>query len=254
MSSLYAAGLTNDKQCGINYDAGQFDASEIDLCFAGPRWSGWYSRLPDSLAHKALDHLGHKVSRRPENLSAHLHRIIAAWNLKRGEVIYSALLDLFIVLDKKGFALRQRMLNKVAPQLTSAQRTALRQGLLFGISSVDKLPLCYSSRLNKGLCGGTALVVQTNAQPESEFSILDEARDLIDSGLLDEARVILEQAVEQQPGDESLNRELLALYRYTKDGDALLAASERFAGLDLALKQQWTELAELLWEKERMVG
>lgn len=255
MSNLFAVGLPCDKLCVVeNNDAETLDYRDVDLSFVDQRWSGWFTRLPDALAEQAIDHLIHKITRSPQNLCAHLHRIISAYHAKRVDALYGALLDLFIVLDKQGFQLRKRMLTKFSSMLTPEQALALKQALMLGIWAVDELPQSYCSRFNKGLIGFSTLVEQTDDLADFEFSILEESRDLIDSGFFEEARMILEEAILQQPEDEAINKELLDLYRHTRNKEAFLDARKRFQGLNLAMNDEWHELEEVLLMDEGVAG
>jgi len=250
MTSLYAFGLPGEKFCVNGNDSGIFDYGSVDLVFADRHWYGWYTRMPTALAIQAIEHLSHRVSRTPHDLRVHLHRIIASHYSSQLEFLYGALLDLFIVLDKKGFLLRQRLFNKFAASLPDHQSTALKQALMLGAAKLETLPHSSCSRFNKGVVGSTNLVIKTGELSQHQFSVLDEARDLIDSGLLDDARMILEQAIVQQPDDEHVSRELLDLYRYTKNTNAFAAIYTQLNGQSLALADEWQELAEMLLEKE----
>lgn len=254
MSNLYALGLPCNKLCVFESNARMLNYKDVDLSFADRQWSGWYTRLPDALALRALDHLVHKITRSPRDLSVHVHRIHVASYLTPSDLLYGALLDLFYVLDRSGIQLRQRMLNKFDSLLTTQQQLALRQGLIPGIKAVDELPQCRCSHFTEGLVGYRTLVVPLEDILDAEFNVLDEARDLIDAGFVEEARMILEEAVLQQPDDEALNRELLGLYRYTRNVDAFLDARRRFEGLDLALNKEWQKLADILLMAERVSG
>ena len=251
MSSLYAVGLPDDKLCVSENDTRIIDYKDVDLAFVPQQWLGWL-QLPQTLVAPAFEYLTHIVSKTPQNLSAHLRRIIAAYRMKCNDALYGSLLDLFIVLDKRGFSLRQRLLKKLGSSLNPEQQIYMRESLLFGAQEVESIPNCYSSIFSKGLVGDAELVVKTGKQADVKFSILDELHDLIDSGFLEEAREILEGAVMQNPEDEVLNRELLELYRYTKNKDAYLAARDRFKDLPLALKDQWERLSETLLVEEGM--
>ena len=254
MTSLYALGLSGEKFCIYEKDGGIFDYGSVDLAFADRQCSGWYARMPTTLATQAVDHLGHTVSRTPLDLKAHLHRIIASYHTSQVEALYGALLDLFIVLDKKGFLLRQRLFNKFAALLSDNQAIALKQALMLGAAKLEFLPHTDCSRFNKGLVGSTSLVIKTGEPSQHQFSVLDEVRDLIDSGLIDDARMILEQAITKQPDDEHISRELLELYRYTKNKDAFAALHEQLNGQSLALADEWGALAEKLLEGEGAEG
>lgn len=242
MQALFAIGVAADK-ISIHKDGeSEVDLDALDVAFIKPDWNGWYHRLPAEIADTAIDYLTHRITKRPQDLLAHVHRIVAIYYTNNTNALYGALLDLYIVLDKKGFRLRQRLLNKVAPRLPSEQRVALRNGLLFGIKSVEEVPFCVGSCFNAQLHDVGAVVVQTGEQIKHEFSVLDEALDLINSGFLDEARMILEEAIMIEPGSFDLNSELLNLFRCTKDKDAFFSAVERFEGLPLAARDGWAEL------------
>jgi len=254
MTSLYAFGLPGDKFCVNGIDSGAFDYGNVDLAFTDRHWHGWYTRMPAALAVQAIEHLSHRVSRTPHDLKTHLHRIIASYHSSQLESLYGALLDLFIILDKKGFLLRQRLFNKFAASLPNYQSTALKQALMLGAAKLESLPHSDCSRFNKGVVGNTNLVIKTGEPPQHQFSILDEARDLIDSGLIDDARLILEQAIIQQPDDEHVSRELLDIYRYTKNTNAFAAIYAQLNGQTLALAGEWVALASILLEEEGVVG
>lgn len=254
MTSLYALGLPGERFCVNAIDSGTFDYGSVNLAFADRHWSGWYTRMPPALVTQAVEHLSHRVSRTPHDLKVHLHRIIASHHSNQLESLYGALLDLFIILDKKGFLLRQRLFNKFAASLPEYQATALKQALMLGAAKLDILPHSNCSRFNKGVVGTTNLVIKTGELSQRQFSLLDEARDLIDSGLIDEARLIMEKAIIQQPDDEHVSRELLDIYRYTKNTNAFEAMYAQLNGQSLALADKWDALAELLLEKEGAEG
>lgn len=250
MSVLSAVGQPCVEPLVVTDEVTQPDYQDLDLAFVDRHWLGWYSKLPKVLRQQAFEFLSHKISKTPHDLTAHLHRIIAAHYSRNSDHLYGALLDLFIVLDKRGFALRQRLLNKFSPALTSVQHQAMRQGLLFGINAVEVLPQSYCSRFATGMVGKAGIVAKTGLTAELEYTVLDEVRDLIDSGLFDDARRMLEEAISRQPGDEALNKELIDLFSYTRDKDAFLGTQEYFSDLELALADEWQKLAEELLQAE----
>jgi hypothetical protein len=246
MSALYAVGKPCAEPFVVSTETTQLDYRDLDLAFVDRQWPGWYSRLPGVLRQQAFEYLSHNISKAPHDLSSHLHRIIAGYYSGNNDHLYGALLDLFIVLDKRGFALRQRLLNKFSTSLSSPQRQTLRQGLLFGINSQEVLQHGNCSRFATGMVGNAQMVDKTGQRSELEFSVLDECRDLIDSGLFDDARRLLEEAIMRQPDDEPLNKELIELFKYTRDKDAFRGTREYFSGLNLALEDEWQQLTEEL--------
>ncbi len=250
MQTLFAMGVAPENICVCGDEDPTVDLEAFDIAFFKPGWSGWYGRLPEPLATSAIELLAHRVTKRPQDLLSHVHRIVALYYTNHTDAIYGALLDLYIVLDKKGFRLRQRLLNKLAPKLEAEHRVALRNGLLFGIKALEEVPFSSGSCFNAELHNVGAVVAQTGEQITHEFSVLDEVLDLIDSGFLDEARMILEEAILATPDDLGLNNELLNLFRCTKDRDGFFSAEERLGDLPLAAKDGWLELRERFLEGE----
>lgn len=231
------------------------DLYAVDLAFIPRRSPLWMGYLPRPLAVKALDFLSHRVSNNPNDLLAHVQRVAAHYRAGSAESLYGALLDLFISLESKGYELRKRLLTKCAPLLGGEQRQALLKGLQAGIKATDRVPLTPRSLLKHPAHGSMHLVERRDGHVAVEsFNALDEARDLIDSGFIDEARMLLEELLLTRPECEETNKELLDIYKYTKDKKAFFATKERLAGLPLALAETWEELSQKLINTEERVG
>lgn len=242
--------------CRCDLDAApQPEMAALDLAFIPRQSPFWLNRPPRTLAAKVLDFLAHRVSNNPKDLLAHVQRVVAHSHAGTPESLYGALLDLFIALDSKGYELRKRLLMKCAPFFNREQRQALTRGLESGVKATDRLPLTPTSLLKYPWSGNTRLVERVDGHAVVvNFDALDEARDLIDSGFLDEARMLLEELLLTQPECEETNKELLDLYRYTRNKKAFFAARQRLEGLPLALADIWEELANKFMSTEERVG
>lgn len=242
--------------CSCDLDvAPPLEVGAVDLAFIPRNSQFWLGRPPQALAHKALEFLAHRVSNNHKDLLAHLQRVAANFYAGTPETLYGAMLDLFIVLDNKGLELRRRLFMRCAPLLGKEQRLALSKGLESGLKAGDRVPLTPASLLKLPNRGSLFLVERLEGHVVSKnFDPLDEARDLIDSGFIDEARMMLEELLSTRPDCEETNKELLDLYKYTKNREAFFAARQRLAGLPLALSENWEELAEKFMTTEERVG
>ena len=200
--------------------------------------------IPDT---RLLDHLAHRVSRNPADLLSHVQRVILCADQRRVDETYGTLLDLFIVLGDKGYALRLRLLNKCRGVLSTQQYGTLKAAALSGLSAIDVVPEAEHSRLCAGISGSLKIVSMTDAHlPAPGMSVLNEARDLINSDRIESARKLLESALLASPQDEEISRELLAIYRHTLNYAGLTAMLEKLPSAALAALEEWQALVEHL--------
>lgn len=171
--------------------------------------------------------LAQRVHREPGDLRAHVLRIqllIAAGSRRK---LAGALVDLHIALAGGGDALRKRMMAAARPQLDHAQRA-----LFDGFIDTPPTPRTVldgirGSVLSKGYEGSGELISQKTAQVGFS-SVLEEAMSCIEYGQVDEARVMLENALLESPDDEALCKELINLYGYLDDELLIVDFCSRF--------------------------
>lgn len=197
----------------------------------------------DMLGDDCADALAQAVAATPKALEWHLRRIHYAHAQRRGDELYAALLDLFIVLGGRGRALRRRLLAGARDLLGPDESDALRRGVDEGqIPPESELPRTLRSRLCEGVQGMFELV-RVNAPRASQLrDPLVEARECIEYSQLDHAREILEKAVIDDPQREDLHLELLSLYRATRDGTNFGRMKERLQKLLGSLPVDWSDL------------
>ncbi len=256
MSEFIANELTAGQVCACELEVTpQLDIAALDLGFFPRSSSLWFRRFPDYLLDRSLIFLSHRITCNSKDLVAHVHRVVAHYHAGCPEGLYGALLDLNITLGSKGFALRKRMYQKFAPYLQKNHRAALRKGLQSGLKAGDFMPDSVVSRFKYPRLGNTYLVEKISDEVvRVDFDALDEARDLIDSGFIEEARMLLEEILASQPECGETNKELLDIYKYTKNKEAFFATKQRLGDLPAPLSDAWEVLAEKFMTEEERVS
>lgn len=212
-------------------------------CFRDPPHGGFVWPDPDP---QLADWLARRICRRRGDLLGHVQRI--HWQLQHGDPVgrFGALADLFIALGRGGLPLRRRLLELAADRLEPNCAAFLRAHLDSGLGAATPLPCPQASRLT-GDCGGRLDVVERlTTRTVAAADPLDEARERIDAGQLDQAQTLLEQALLAQPEREELHRELLTVYRHRRDPARLAVMQTRLARLSNPLAAEWAALGRQL--------
>ena len=196
-----------------------------------------------TLGVRVSNYLAHKIVRQVADLESHIQRIIIYSRFRNADAVYGALLDLFIVLGNKGFAIRQRMLRMVAKAIGRTRYARLLGVLERGITSDELLPYTPYSMLSGSFVGASPLVYKCSADDMEIRSPLDEARDLVDSGMIDEGRKLLESSLLLDRGNEALNVELLEIYKHTQNKDAFNEMFVKIGRRPLAAIDEWKSLS-----------
>ncbi len=177
-------------------------------------------RYPPTLPSELSYWLAQQVFLHPLDLLLHVRRFY--WHEDRLEVdaLTGALVDLFLALGHRGRLLRMRFLKRAAGKVPDAWLRLLERHLEQGLSPTTPLPPLSWSRLRQtsdDLVDSLRLVRGTAGAAAVALSLLDEVRDLVDSGLLDVARERLEKALVSSPKNAALHYELIEIYRSTRD-------------------------------------
>ena len=211
------------------------------------QYQGWLAEPPVEANERLLEHLAHRVSRNPADLLSHVQRVMLCARLHLCDEVYGALLDLFIALGDKGHALRVRLLAQCRGMLSAQQLGVLEPAVLSGISAMDVVPLVGHSRLSAGVSGSVDIVSMIDAnQPTSATSVIDEARDLLDSGHIEMACDLLEPALLASPQNLEISQELLTIYHHTRDLTRLKRMLEQLTSTLFSMREEWQALATRL--------
>jgi len=189
--------------------------------------------------------LARRVSRDPDNLHAHLQRIDLLTHGAEEAALFGALLDLFVALGNKGYALRKRMFMHTIGRLKLEHAKSLRGWLDSGLLGSDELPLAPFSILARSQKRSGEVVAKSRASNQGDRDLVEEARDLIDSGQIDAARSAFEAALLENTADTRLSAELLQLYGHTQDSDSFLRMLERLHEVAPELAATWEAVRDL---------
>jgi hypothetical protein len=217
---------------------------EMELAFA----IGDELELPSSilaLEEPLAEHLSHDVALAPRNLLRHTQRIIFHYRIADADGLYSAFYDLFTVLHGKGRRLRARLLKGASSRLAPEHFEALSSWLSNETPPAGKnLPEPPRSVLSQGVDGVCELVraIETAGRPRRDPLV--EAREHIEYSQIEEARDLLESAVLEDPDRAELQTELLHLYLATRDHEHFRTMREKLTEIVTTLPDEWQTLGE----------
>lgn len=214
--------------------------SEIAFTDTGSRQQHMIS---DALPERVASYLLHCITRNPKNLLAHVQRINAVSARGSQSDIYSALLDLFVALGSQGLSLRRVMLAQVSSQLEPAQLIFLSTAIKVGVGARDVIIDPGASMLINGYSGCDELVTVHRHQGGEKGDPLQQAMASIEFSDLEEARIILEDALYSDRADLNQQKLLLEIYRKTADKKHFMALYETFEAGSNPAHADWQALA-----------
>lgn len=176
----------------------------------------------------ALHYLGHRILQRPHELRSHIQRILLLIRQGDGASLYGAMVDLLIALQDKGLPLKQRMLEQARSLLTRTSLVFIERNLEGGLMACDPtLARVRSALLRQGFCGTNKLVRRIETGRPEARNPLDEARELLAYGQLDQALETLENALLIDPDQPEVAAELHEIYTRMGELDRLEAMREQ---------------------------
>lgn len=200
-----------------------------------------------------LNFLEQRIQRNPRDLLSHVRRVIQLDALGDSERAYGALVDVFLILGRRGRPLRSRLYRLVASGLSRDQRRFLNDHLDSGLHAGDLITYVPHARLAQQMAATKRAVIRRRGDAHADGDPVEQARTFVANGRADLAQAVLERALRADPGDEDVVVELLALYRQEKQGQSLLRTYTAFLGRSLALPSLWQELAAR-YRAERVAG
>ena len=189
-----------------------------------------------------LSYLAFRIARSPSDLINHTRRIVLESETGNGERLYGALQDLFIALGKRGPDLRKKLLEGAKASLSQERYDVLKRCLYQAEVTSASLPHSMFSVLSSGIVGTQKLVEALPDNPsDRNVDPLEEAQTCIIYSQIDEARLILEQAIIQDPGRFELHKDLLEIYQATRDRENFKTMQYQLAKLGNPYPQGWEE-------------
>lgn len=158
-------------------------------------------------------YLAHCITRNPQDLRAHTQRVYLHFSINDNEGLYSALLDLFIALGEKGLSLRQLLLAHSRKNLLPQQLEFLEANIIDGLHPNSIIENCGNSLLHSGIESSLAMIIkQQRGDTQAPPDPLQDAQEYLEYGQLDLALDVLETAMEKDPGNKEISKELLQIY------------------------------------------
>lgn len=204
------------------------------------------NKLPDDF----LKNLVFLVARKPKRLITHIQRIHHCYQTNLQEQLFAALVDLLVVLNRRGKAISRRMIIGAKSKLSEGQYKILQK---FMTEDFDIALLSGNqySIFTKGLVGARNLVQQIEASETQTYDPLVLAHDYIEYSQLDEAKDVLEKALVNQPQRLELHQCLLELYKSTLDTSGFTTMFNILLGLDAVMPNDWNTLQAFFNEHKK---
>lgn len=210
----------NKVQLGASGGPRPNDGSHYEPAFFVQNFSGM--QVPDDGRARNAAFFAHAVARSPKNLRHHVQRINLHTVARDRTALWGALIDLLLILQGDGLALKLRMLAKAKVVLNEEQNSFLQANIKSGLQNTGDLPPAIASVLHHGRRGNKQIVRRRREDALSRRDPLIDALEHIEYGQVDEAQRTLEEALNDDPQRVALHHELLAIYRSKRDLDGLL--------------------------------
>ncbi|MDO9422935.1 MAG: hypothetical protein Q7T40_01920 [Methylobacter sp.] len=203
------------------------------------------NKLPDNF----LKNLVFLVAGKPKRLITHIQRIYHCYQTNSQEQLFAALVDLLIVLNRRGKTISRRMIVGSKSKLSGEQYKILQEFMAEDFD-VTLLTGNQYSVFTKGLIGSGNLVQQIETSDKQTYDPLVLAHDYIEYSQLAEAKDILERALINQPQRLELHHCLLELYKSTRDTSGFITMFNIISGLDVVIPSDWGTLQAFFNERK----
>jgi hypothetical protein len=188
--------------------------------------------------HDAWRHFSMQIARDPLDLEAHARRVLLASRPPLTDRAFGALVDLFLALGHRGRALRRQLLEQADPWLDPDDAHFLRAHLDTELPRGAQLPTQRWSVLDTAVLGSLNMVGLQRREVAQETPF-QQAMSLLEYGDLTGARGMLEAALLEEPDNEEVNRELLAIYQHSRDDSGKAEMADKLVARHGALPSGW---------------
>ena len=211
--------------------------------------SGLRLKPAEGCEFELADQLSSMVSADPQNLTAHIRRVCLYFDLYHADLLYAALLDLWIAFNGRGRAFFQILLFAMKARLDEGDFKQLNRLFVANELRPDKIPSASMSVLNQGLSGCLELVSLVADKPASEEQRdpLIEALEYLEYSQVEQALSVLETAVLKQPTRNDLQENLLEIYLSTLDLQGLKVMEGKLSN-NLLQPLEWDLVAKKILE------
>jgi hypothetical protein len=192
-----------------------------------------------------LEKLVFRVARKPKDLMSHLQRIYYCFYKDLNDQLFAAIVDLMVVLNKRGQSISWRVLIGAKSHLDVEQFKQLKDYLKDEHSRAILLKGNQYSIFSKGILGMNIMINYLDNTNKFDHDPLEIALDHIEYSQLEEAKHVLEKAIMQQPTRLELHYELLALYQSTRDPEGFTKMFDELKQSSFDIIDEWNQLNNL---------
>lgn len=189
----------------------------------------------------------------PKDLQRHTQRIMLAMDAHLQPFLPGALQDFFIVLEKTGRPLREKMFNLASPLLQNSDRAYFKKWLA---QDSDASLTCQS--FPGALLTSETCVAEEQVSVKEEIALLnafldenysnsvDKAQYCVAYGCISHGQQLLETSLmSNRRHRKEEEQELLSIYYYSKNKLALDAMSNTLLKKDKALSEDWKKIQNI---------
>ena len=187
----------------------------------------------------AWRHFSMQIARDPLDIEAHARRVLLASRPPLTDRAFGALVDLFLALGDNGRSLRRQLLEQASAWLDPDDAHFLRLHLDTRLSRGAQLPTQRWSVLDTAVVGSLSMVGLQRREVAQETPF-QQAMSLLEYGDLAGARGMLELALLEEPDNEEVNRELLAIYQHSRDDAGKAEMADKLVARHGALPTGWS--------------
>lgn len=187
----------------------------------------------------AWRHFSMQIARDPLDIEAHARRVLLASRPPLTDRAFGALVDLFLALGDNGRSLRRQLLEQASAWLDPDDAHFLRLHLDTRLSRGAQLPTQRWSVLDTAVVGSLSMVGLQRREVAQETPF-QQAMSLLEYGDLAGARGMLETALLDEPDNEEVNRELLAIYQHSRDDAGKAEMADKLVARHGALPSGWS--------------
>jgi len=215
-----------------------------DPAFQLSSLSSFRLKVAEGHEEEVLNHLTTSLVLEPHSLKLHIRRILLSFDMAQADLLYAALIDLWVVLENRGRKLFYFLLNATKNRLDKPDFDLLHAIYIAYEIHPHLLPSPRMSVLTKGLIGQLNLVSSSKSKnSNSERDPLVEALEYIEYSQVEQAQNVLEKGVLAEPHRLDLQENLLEIYSSTLDLHSLKAIEEKLQG-NILVPAQWQEVAD----------
>lgn len=196
--------------------------------------------------YSAWRFLSHHIKRHPQDLRAHVQRILLAQaDSDLHNRLAGSVQDLYLSLGDAGLMLREHVLRLTNENLSEESQSFFRNWLDQGANGNDH-QWRQGSILTTGQGSEPITLIEIHRSEEANqySNVMEEVQACMEYGQIDVAQELLEKEVSSGNITDDIEQELLSIYQYTRAKDKLEAMSTKITESGQELSATWQNMLQ----------